>query len=159
MIWPIIFSLQSSVKQDKHQLQYVRKTFFSIDQISTVLSFRCQKHPSFTASVRSSFSKSQLKVYVPAIHQQRCCTEHWLCLVRYIYSTVSTVLKDWRWTLDLHLFSHYIGLYSNKCHWTIYRPGKLNEYWVCQQCLFNTRIKESVVYISKLSMCSGFCVF
>lgn len=51
---------------------------FPSDQQSTALSYRQWKCSSFIASIGSSFSKSKLKVYVPTIHQQRSCTEHWL---------------------------------------------------------------------------------
>lgn len=43
-----------------------------------MLSYRQWKCSGFIASVRRLFSKSQLKVYVPTIDQQRSCIEHWL---------------------------------------------------------------------------------
>lgn len=89
---------------------------FPNDLQSTVLSYRQWKCSSFIASVGSSFSKSQLKVYVPTIHQQRCCIEHWLWSWPLLYTVQwaqwKTICFDERLEMNIRLTS----LFS--LHWT-----------------------------------------
>lgn len=132
---------------------------FPNDLQSTLLSYRQWKCSSFIASVGSSISKSQLKVYVPTIHQQRRCIEHrlwsWPLLYTVQWAHWRAICFDERLEMNISFFIilyyiHYIFIQINAAEHTTELGNRMNIGFV---------LHHSLMLALKVVHLHGFCVF